>query len=443
MVAEAFPRLKKGAATVAIALGLMIAGGAQAQQLPSVDSAVSTVTAKVVEWRRDIHQHPELGNQETRTAALVAAHLRKLGFDEVRTGLGHTGVIGVLRGKRPGGVVALRADMDALPIKEATGLPFASTVVVDVAGKPTPVMHACGHDAHTAILMGAAEVLAGMRDRIAGTVLFVFQPAEEGGPPGEVSGARLMLQQGAFKPIKPDAIFALHVEPGPVGQIQFRRGPLLSSASNVIIDLTGRQTHAGRPWEGTDLVNLSADIVKSLATITSRQVNVFEFPNVVSIGSMQVGNRMNILPGTAALRGTIRTFDIGRRDQLKALIETSISGLATSYGAQARVVFEDVALVTGSDPALLDTIMPAFRAAATAGIDANTPLRGAAEDFSFFEEQVPGVYYILGSTPRGTPANAVPTNHSDRFDIDEAVLPVGVKAHVLSAIAFLDSRAGR
>lgn len=437
-----------GRLTKAALVGVLLAGAAPAAAqtgapLPSVDAPVRAVTAKVVAWRRDIHQHPELGNQERRTAALVAEHLRRIGLDEVRTGLGHTGIVGVLRGKRPGGVVALRADMDALPVKEATGLPFASTVTVEIDGKPVPVMHACGHDAHTAMLMGAAEVLAGMRDRIAGTVLFVFQPAEEGGPPGEISGSRLMLKDGAFAPIKPDAIFALHVEPGPPGQIQARPGPLLSSATDILIDLTGQQTHGGRPWEGTDLVNLSADIVKSLATIASRQVNVFEFPNVVSIGALQAGNRMNILPGTATLRGTIRTFDITRRDRLKALIGTSVNGLAATYGAEASVRFEDVALVTGSDPALLDTILPALRAAATAGVDTNTVLRGAAEDFSYFEEEAPGVYYILGSTPPNTPKDAVPTNHSDKFDIDESVLPVGVKAHVLSAIAFLDSRAKR
>lgn len=432
-----------GLAAMSIALAATPSADARrATPLPSVDSAVRAITPKVVEWRRDIHRNPELGNQEHRTAALVAEHLRRLGL-EVRTGIAHTGVVGVLKGRKPGGVVALRADMDALPIREATGLAFASTVTVEIDGKPVPVMHACGHDAHVAMLMGAAEVLAGMRDRIAGTILFVFQPAEEGGPPGEVSGARLMLQEGVFAPIRPDAIFALHVEPGRPGQIQARPGPLLSSASDILIDLKGRQTHAGRPWEGTDLVNLSADVVKSLATIASRQVNVFEFPNVVSIGSLQAGNRTNILPGTASLRGTIRTFDLARRERLKELIRTSVAGLAAIYGAEAKVAFEDTALVTGSDPALLETVLPALRAAATAGVDTNTLLRGAAEDFSFFEAEVPGVYYILGSTPRGTPADAVPTNHSDRFDIDESVLPVGVKAHVLSALAFLDSRARR
>lgn len=410
-------------------------------EIPSdIDSRVETVTPHVVAWRRDIHQHPELGNQEYRTAKLVAAHLKRLGFDDVRTGIAHTGVVGVLRGKRPGGVLALRADMDALPIREVTGLPFASKVVVDVNGTPTPVMHACGHDAHTAILMGSAEVLAGMRDRIAGTILFVFQPAEEG-VAGQEAGARLMLKEGAFSPIRPDAIFGLHVEPGPVGQIDARPGPMLSSATGITIKLKGRQTHAGRPWEGTDLVNLSADIVKALNTITPRQVNVFEFPNVVSIGALRAGNRGNILPGEATLEGTIRTFDLARRDDLQARIRKVVTGLAAGYDAGAEVDFEEVALVTGNDPALLETVLPALKSAATKGIKLDALMRGAAEDFSYFQAEVPGLYYILGSTPPGIPLDKAPTNHSDRFDIDEAVLPIGVKAHVLTALTFLEARA--
>ncbi|MFT4053016.1 MAG: amidohydrolase [Novosphingobium sp.] len=412
----------------------------QAQQAePAVDAAVARVSPRVVNWRRDIHQHPELGNHETRTAALVAAHLRALKFDEVRTGIAHTGVIGVLRGAHPGKVVALRADMDALPIKEATGLPFASTTVVDVNGTPTPVMHACGHDAHVAMLMGAAEVLSRMRESIHGTILFVFQPAEEG-VKGEEAGAALMVKEGAFATIRPDAIFGLHVEPGQVGRVDVRAGPFLSSSSSIYIDLAGRQTHAGRPWEGTDLVNMSADVVKGMSTIAARRFNVFEFPNVISIGALQAGNRVNVLPGQATLEGTIRTFSAERRDAIKGEIDTLVTGLAATYGAKADVRFHDENLVTANDPALLATILPALRqAAGPAGVDTEALYRGAAEDFSAFETQVPGVYYILGSTPHFTTKADAPTNHSDRFDIDEAVLPIGVKAHVLTALAFLSA----
>lgn len=408
---------------------------------PSIDARLAAVESKVVAWRRDIHEHPELGNREFRTAALVAAHLKSLGL-EVRTGIAKTGVIGVLHGTRPGKVLALRADMDALPVAEQTGLPFASRVVAEYEGREVPVMHACGHDAHTAILMGAAEVLAGLRGEIAGTILFVFQPAEEGPPAGEEGGAKLMLAEGALDAPRPDAIFALHVEPGPPGRIDVRPGPFLSSATTLRIRLEGRQTHGGRPWEGTDLVNLAADIVKSLTTISARQVNVFEFPNVVTIASVQAGVRMNILPGEAMLGGTIRTFSAERLALLKDLIRTSVEGLAKSYGASAAVEFEEAALVTGNDPALLQQVLPALeQAAGPAGVDTAALLRGAAEDFAYFETQIPGLYYILGSTKNFTSMEAAPTNHSPLFDIDESVLAVGVKAQVLTALRYL--RVGR
>lgn len=408
-------------------------------QAQSVAARVSAVESKVVAWRRDIHQHPELSNRETRTAALVAEHLKSLGL-EVRTGIAKTGVIGVLRGKRPGKVVALRADMDALPVKEQTGLPFASQVTAEYAGKQVPVMHACGHDAHTAILMGAAEVLAGMRSQLAGTVVFVFQPAEEGAPRGEQGGAKLMMEEGALNDPRPEAIFALHVEPGEVGRIDVRPGPMLSSDTMMRIELQGRQTHAARPWEGTDLINLSADIVKSFATLSARQANVFEFPNVVSVASIQAGLRGNILPGDALLLGTIRTFDDQRVADLKRLIDTSVDGLARSYGATAKVEFEEGTLVTGSDPKLLEAILPALRkAAGKAGVNTSAQLRAAAEDFSYFERDIPGVYYIIGATPNYRPG-LTPANHSPLFDIDESVLGIGVNAQVLTTLQYLNGK---
>jgi amidohydrolase len=407
---------------------------------PSVDAQVAAVGPKVVAWRRDIHEHPELGNREFRTAALVARHLQSLGF-EVRTGVAKTGVIGVLRGARAGRVLALRADMDALPVLEETGLPFASKVIAEYEGQQVPVMHACGHDAHTAILMGVAEVLAGMRTRIAGTILFVFQPAEEGPPAGEQGGAPLMLAEGALAHPHPDAIFALHVEPGEPGTIELRPGPFLSSATTLRIRLEGRQTHGGRPWEGTDLINLSADIVKSLTTLSARQVNVFEYPNVVTIASVQAGVRANILPGTAVLAGTIRTFSAERLDLLEKLIRTSVADLANSYGASAVVEFEQAALVTGNDPALLRAVLPALeQAAGPDRVNTSALLRGAAEDFSYFEEHIPGLYYILGATPHFTTLENAPSNHSPRFDIDESVLALGVRAQVLAALRYLRER---
>ncbi|GFE81774.1 N-acyl-L-amino acid amidohydrolase [Steroidobacter agaridevorans] len=425
----------------ALHIGLVVAGIAisnfAAAQTAAVDSKVAAIEQQVIAWRRDIHQHPELSNRETRTAALVARHLQSLGI-EVRTGVAKTGVVGVLKGAKPGRVIALRADMDALPVEEQTGLPFASKVTAEYNGKTVPVMHACGHDAHTAILMGAAQVLAGMRNQIPGTVVFIFQPAEEGPPIGEQGGASEMIKEGALSNPKPDAIFGLHVEPGVLGRIDVRYGPLLSSATDLRIDLQGRQTHGARPWEGTDLINLSADIVKSLTTLSARQVDVFDVPNVVTIGMMQAGVRGNILPGDATLQGTIRTFSEERLHRLQELIDTSVEGLAKSYGATAQVSYRQQAHVTGSDAKILESIMPALKeAAGAAGVDTRAPLRAAAEDFSFFEREIPGVYYIIGSTRDFKDKASTPSNHSPRFDIDERVLAIGVKAQVLTALQFL------
>ena len=419
---------------------LMVVAASAVGGSPPVDALVAAVEPKVIAWRRDIHAHPELGNREVRTAAVVARHLEALGL-EVRTGIAKTGVIGILRGARPGKVLAMRADMDALPVKEETGLPFASQVIAEEDGQQVPVMHACGHDAHVAILMGAAQVLTSLREQLAGTILFVFQPAEEGAPAGEQGGAALMLAEGALDDPRPDAIFALHVEPGQPGSIDVRAGPFLSSATILRIRLEGRQTHGGRPWEGTDLVNLSADIVKSLTTISARQVNVFEFPNVVTIASVQAGMRANILPGTAMLTGTIRTFSAERLALLEQLIRTSVADLAHSYGATAVVEFERVAHVTGNDPALLQRVLPALEQAAGPGrVNTAALLRGAAEDFSFFEESIPGLYYILGSTKNFTTLADAPANHSPRFDIDESILALGVRAQVLTALRYLRAR---
>jgi amidohydrolase len=435
--------MKRNISTALVAAGaaLVLYDAPVSAREAEIVGKVTAIESKVIAWRRDIHQHPELSNRETRTAALVAKHLESLGL-EVRRGVAKTGVIGVLKGARPGRVLALRADMDALPVEEQTGLPFASRVKAEYLGKMVSIMHACGHDAHTAILMGAAEVLAGMRQQIAGTILFVFQPAEEGAPSGEQGGAALIMAEGALNDPRPDAIFALHVEPGVPGRIDVRAGPMLASETALHIELQGRQTHAARPWEGTDLINLTADVIKGVTTLSARQVNVFEFPNVVTIASVQAGLRGNILPGTATLLGTIRTFDAARLQSLQQLIRTNIDGLAKSYGASAKVEFEEAALVTGNDPQILQTILPALRVAAgPAGVNTEALLRGAAEDFSYFEKEIPGIYYIIGSTRGYTTKQAAPSNHSPLFDIDEAVLAVGVKAQVLSSLRYLHTAA--
>ena len=408
----------------------------QAVDLEKVMNAVNGVEDQVIAWRRDIHQHPELSNMEYRTAGLVAEHLKSLGL-EVRTGIAKTGVVGVLKGAKPGPVIALRADMDALPIKESTGLPFASEATAEYAGKTVSVMHACGHDAHTAILMGAASVLAGMKDDIAGTVLFVFQPAEEGAPPGETGGAPRMLAEGVFDALKPKAMFALHVEPGPVGLIDVRADGFLAGATIVTIGLQGEGTHAARPWGGTDLVELSADIVKALPRISTRQVNILQEPTVLSIGSLNVGNRSNILAGAGELSGTLRTYSTERREAIKSQIENTVHALARTYEAKAEVTFSREIPPTVNDGALLKRVLPALQAAAgVEGVDTDATRRSAAEDFAFFAQEIPSVYYILGSTPNFKDYASAPANHSPRFDIDEKVLAIGVKAQVLTALTY-------
>ena len=431
----------KPACVGAILLAIAVIPGphALADSIPAgrIDQLVASVNDKVVNWRRHIHQNPELANREFKTAALVARHLEELGL-EVRTEIGITGVVGLLHGKAPGRVIALRADMDALPVKEMTGLPFASTAVAEYNGMMVPVMHACGHDAHTAMLMGAAEVMSALRDDFTGTVMFLFQPAEEGAPAGEEGGAQLMMKEGVFDNPRPDAILGLHLEPGPLGQIQTRPEGFLPSATSIGIRLRGRQTHAARPWEGTDLINLAADIVKSVTTLSARHFDVFQVPNVVTIATINAGNRGNILPGVAAMSGTLRTYSSERAEKLKENVREIVLSHARLYGATAEVEFHDVAVVTHNDPDLLRELEPALReAAGAAGFDGSAPLRGAAEDFSFFQEEIPGVYAIIGATRDFENVEYPAPNHSPQFDIDEDVLQVGVRTHVLSALRFL------
>lgn len=405
-----------------------------------VNAEVDNMNAQLITWRRDIHKNPELSNRETRTSKLVAAHLRELGI-EVQEGIAMTGVVGILRGAKPGPTIALRADMDALPILEETGLSFASKVTTNYDGQENvPVMHACGHDAHTAILMGAASVLASLKDDLRGTVIFVFQPAEEGAPHGERGGAELMLEEGIFKTNKPDAMFALHVEPGPVGLIDIRQKGFFAGATGFRINLSGEGTHAARPWKGNDLVNLGADIVKSMSTLTSRQINVIAEPSIVSVGSFQAGNRGNILPSSATLQGTIRTYSTDRTEDIKTRMQASVASLASNYGAKAEIEFFGVTPPTVNDPELVTKILPGLRAAAgTPGVNSDATRRSAAEDFSFFAQQIPSAYYILGSTPNYKDYASSAGNHSSRFDIDEAVLAVGVKAHVMSVLTYSDT----
>ena len=424
-----------------LVLGLALVAGQAAAQVPlsRVEAAVEAETPKVVAWRRDLHQNPELGFSETRTAALVAEHLRGLGL-EVRTQVGRTGVVGVLRGGRPGRTVALRADMDALPVLEATGLPFASTATGTYMGQTVPVAHACGHDAHIAMLMGAAEVLAGMKDDIAGTVVFIFQPAEEGAPPGEPKGgAALMIEEGALSNPRPDAIFGLHVVPGRAGTVFYRPQGFMAASDRIDIVLHGRQTHGAWPWKGVDVIAASADIVQTINSLTARTIDPTTTPTVFTIATLDAGVRYNIIPDTATLSGTLRTFDIAQRDDLVRRARVAIENVAENYGATAEFSVRQNAALVFNNEELSAWLAPVLTEAAGEGnVNPATPPTTVAEDFSYLSQEVPGVFYHLGGTPDGVdPANA-PPNHSPGFDVNEKVLPLGVKTHVLSALRFLE-----
>ena len=415
----------------------------QAQQSPSaeVDSLAAAMEQKVIAWRRDIHQNPELGNREFRTAKLVAGHLQSLGL-EVQTGVAHTGVVALLRGGRPGAVIALRADMDALPVTEEVDLPFASKVRTQWAGKETGVMHACGHDTHVAILMGVAEVLTKMRERLPGTVKFMFQPAEEGPPPGEEGGALLMIKQGVMEGPKPEAVFGLHIAAlHEAGQIAYRPGATLAAADILRITVKGRQTHGSAPWGGVDPIVVAAQIVLGLQTIVSRQVNIAKEPAVVTIGGIDGGNRFNIIPDKVEMVGTIRTFDEALRDDIHRRVRLTAENIAEASGASAEVVIEKPYAVTINDPQLTERMLPTLKRVAG---ENNVVLRDrlmGAEDFSFFAQKAPGLFFFIGGSPKGTDMSKVAYNHSPRFYVDESGLLLGVRALSHIAVDYLSGAA--
>ena len=396
-----------------------------------VEALAAKVDGKVQAWRRDIHQHPELGNREVRTAQLVAEHLRALGFEEVRTGIATTGVTAVLRGGKPGPRIALRADMDALPVTERSGLPFASKVTSTFRGEPVGVMHACGHDAHVGILMGVAEALASIRAELPGEILFVFQPAEEGPPDGEEGGAEEMLAQGIFKGFKPQAVFGLHVfSTLNAGQLGWRSGPAMAASDRFNIVVQGRQTHGSRPWGGVDPIVASADLIGTAQTIVSRRQDISRLPVVLSFGAIKGGIRYNIIPDSVELVGTIRTFDEGMRQGVFADLRNVAESVAKAHGATAVVKVPDTKgnPVTANDPALTARVVPSLRKAVG---DANVVEMGlimGAEDFSFYAREVPGFFFFVGATPRGKDAIKAPSNHSPEFFLDEEALKVGTRA---------------
>jgi amidohydrolase len=386
-----------------------------------------------VAWRRDIHQHPELSYQEVRTSKLVADHLRALGL-EVKVDVGGHGVVGILRGGRPGPVVALRADMDALPVTELVDLPFKSTVRTTFNGQETGVMHACGHDTHVAMLMGAAEVLAGMRANLPGTVKFIFQPAEEGGGDG---GAAPMIRDGALENPKVDAIFGLHVGPGRFGSVGYRAGGTAASGDEFRIVVRGKQTHGAYPAAGIDPIVIGAQIVLGLQTIISRQSNLITAPAVLTVGAFHAGLRTNIIPDSAWMIGTVRALDDGMRNDILSRLTRTAESIAQSAGATAEVQITRGYPVTVNDPALTERIVPTLRRVAGDELVSERQPGLASEDFSRYQEKVPGVFFNLGITPKDKDPRTAASNHSPLFFVDEGALPIGVRLMANVAVDFL------
>ncbi len=394
-----------------------------------MDSIAQAEEPKVIAWRRQIHQNPELGNREFKTSQLIADHLRSLGLD-VQTGVGKTGVIGILKGGKPGPVIALRADMDALPITERTPVAFASKVTTEYNGAQTGVMHACGHDTHVAILMGTAEVAARVRNELAGTIKFIFQPAEEGAPIGEEGGAALMIKEGAMENPKVEAVFGLHINSKEeAGKLIYCPGAFMASADGFEIVVKGKSTHGASPWLGVDPVVTASLIIVQLQTIVSRMTPLAETPAVVTIGSIKSGNRNNIIPEQAIMTGTVRCFDTKVQMKIHEEIRRIVKNVSEGQGATAEVnIVEDGYPVTYNDPALTEKMIPSLVEAAGASNVALTQKRMGAEDFSFFEKKVPGLFFNLGGRPKSTkPEDAAP-HHTPDFYIDESGLIVGVKA---------------
>ena len=367
----------------------------------AVDRRLAAIETKLIDWRRDFHQNPELGNRETRTSAIVAAHLRSLGL-KVQTGIAHTGVVALLEGGRAGPVLGLRADMDALPITEQVDLPFKSHARTTYNGEEVGVMHACGHDGHTAIMMAVAEVLAAAKQALPGAVKFIFQPAEEGVPSGEEGGAQMMIGAGVLKDPKPEAMLALHlVSRFSVGTLVYFKGPMLASSDIFAITIKGRQAHAAMPWLGADPIVSAAQIVLGLQTIESRQVDVSRQPSVLSVGIVKGGIRHNIIPETVEMGGTLRTFDETMRTDIHARIKRTAEMIAASSGVSAEVVVTPQYPVTFSEPNLTERIVPALeRVAGPANVVLGSRMM-AADDFAFFGHEIPAAYFVVGCSPTG------------------------------------------
>ena len=393
-----------------------------------ISIATDKIEAKCINWRRDFHQHPELGNSEFRTAKIIADHLRSLGI-EVKENIGKTGVVGILKGAKPGPCIGLRADMDALPVVERVNLPFASKAQSTYNGQSVGVMHACGHDAHVAILMSVAEILAGMKNELTGTIKFIFQPAEEGPPEGEEGGAPLMIKDGVLENPKVDVMFGLHINSQTeAGKIKYRVGGIMAASDWFKIKVKGKQTHGSQPWAGIDPVVVSAQIINGLQTIVSRQTELTKNPAVISVSVINGGVRSNIIPEEVNMLGTIRTLDTGMQRIIHEKIILTASKIAESAGATAETVIDKKTLVTYNEPALTKKMIPSFVKAAGADNVVETEAITGAEDFSFFAEKVPSLFFFIGGMEKGKGAKKAFPHHTPDFYIDESGMKTGIKA---------------
>jgi amidohydrolase len=404
-----------------------------------IDKAADVILPKVVAWRRDFHEHPELGNREFRTSKIVAEYLTSLGL-EVHTGIAKTGVVGILKGGKPGPVVALRSDMDALPVVEQTGLPFASKAKGEYNGREVGVMHACGHDYHMSMLMGAADVLTGMKADIPGTIVFIFQPAEEGAPNGEEGGADLMIKEGVLDNPKVNAIFGLHIFPKALRSIEVRPKGIMAAGDTLTIVVHGRGAHGAMPASSIDPIVVASQIVLGLQTIVSRQIDLTTAPAVITLGLIEGGNRSNIIPDTVKMMGTIRTFDPAMRDEIHMRVKRTAESIAQAAGATAEVTIEFGNPVTYNDPDLTERMLPSLKRVAGERFNGNGQPTTTSEDFSAYQKRIPGIFFFLGIAPEGADLSKVPVNHSAKFSPDEGAMTTGVRALASVAVDYLAGR---
>ena len=413
---------------------LLLVNGLTAQQ--SIQQDILEIEDKLIEWRRDFHQNPELSNREFKTAEKIAKHLTDIGL-QVETNIAKTGVIAILEGDQPGKVIAIRADIDGLPVTERNDLDFKSEVKTTFLNTETGVMHACGHDTHIAILMATAEVLSKHKDKIKGSIKFIFQPAEEGPPPGEEGGAKLMIKEGVLENPKVDAIFGLHINSQtPVGTIKYKTGGIMASVERFVINVRGKQTHGSQPWSGVDPILISAKIIDGLQTIISREAELTNEAAVITVGKITSGTRFNIIPESSEMIGTVRTLDPKMREMIETRMKEMVEGIAKAYGGEASIIFQNNTSITYNDEELTARILPSLQ---TVAGEENVIIMKATtggEDFSFFQEKVPGVYFFLGGMTAGN-TESFP-HHTPDFMIDESGLLLGVKAFTQISIDYLN-----